>query len=79
MKSYYSDVFHFRGTHYDFGYLQGQQLKNSPILPNRERQWRPREKRHFIVDPETSMNMLRQLALKYWMRFRDLLMHWNSI
>lgn len=62
MKSYYSDVFQFRGTHYDFGYLQGQQLKNSPILPNRERQWRKRENRHFIVDPETSMNMLRQIA-----------------
>lgn len=62
MKSYYSDVFQFRGTHYDFGYLQGQQLKNSPILPNREKQWRPREKRHFIVDPEISMNMLRQFA-----------------
>lgn len=62
MKSYYSDVFQFRGTHYDFGYLQGQQLKNSPILPNRERQWRKRENRHFIVDPETSMNMLRQIS-----------------
>ncbi|WP_026859577.1 C45 family autoproteolytic acyltransferase/hydolase [Jeotgalicoccus psychrophilus] len=62
MKSYYSDVFQFRGTHYDFGYLQGQQLKNSPILPNRERQWRKRENRHFIVDPETSMNMLRKIA-----------------
>lgn len=62
MKSYYSDVFQFRGTHYDFGYLQGQQLRNSPILPNRERQWRKRENRHFIVDPETSMNMLRKIA-----------------
>lgn len=62
MKSYYSDVFQFRGTHYDFGYLQGQQLKNSPILSNRERQWRKRENRHFIVDPETSMNMLRKIA-----------------
>lgn len=62
MKSYYSDVFQFRGTHYDFGYLQGQQLKNSPILSNRERQWRKRENRHFIVDPETSMNMLRQIS-----------------
>lgn len=62
MKSYYSDVFQFRGTHYDFGYMQGQQLKNSPILPNRERQWRKRENRHFIVDPETSMNMLRKIA-----------------
>ena len=62
MKSYYSDVFQFRGSHYDFGFLQGQQLKNSSILPNRERQWRKRENRHFIVDPETSMSMLRNIA-----------------
>lgn len=62
MKPYYSDVFQFRGSHYDFGYMQGHQLKNSPILANRERQWRPREKRHFIVEPEISMKMLRQIA-----------------
>lgn len=62
MKPYYSDVIQFRGSHYDFGYMQGQQLRNSPILANRDRQWRSREKRHFIVEPETSLNMLRQIA-----------------
>ena len=62
MKPYYSDVLQFRGSHYDFGHFQGEKLKDSPILPNRERQWRPREKRHFIVDSEISMAMLDKLA-----------------
>jgi hypothetical protein len=62
MKPYYSDVFQFRGSHYDFGYFQGEQLRDSPILPNRERQWRPREKRHFIVNTETSIKFLKEFA-----------------
>lgn len=62
MKPYYSDVFQFRGSHYDFGYFQGEQLRDSPVLPNRERQWRPREKRHFIVNTETSIKFLKEFA-----------------
>lgn len=62
MKPYHSDVLQFRGSHYDFGRFQGEKLKHSPILPNRERQWRPREKRHFIVDSDTSMSIFRDLA-----------------
>src|SRR5699024_7569686 len=62
MKPYYSDVFQFRGSHYDFGYFQGELLRDSPILPNRERQWRPREKRHFIVNTETSIKFLKEFA-----------------
>ena len=50
MQQVYSDVIQFRGTHYDFGYMQGKQLKDSYILPNRRKQWETRRKRHFNVD-----------------------------
>ncbi|SDK56055.1 hypothetical protein SAMN05216187_11072 [Jeotgalicoccus aerolatus] len=62
MQSYYSDVMQFRGTHYDFGHYQGEQLKYSPILPNREKQWGKRSKRHFITDTDTSINIIKDIA-----------------
>ena len=64
MKQYYSNVTQFRGTHYDFGYYQGQLLKSSPILKNRERQWKPRKHRHFIIDPEKFLRVMGDIAPK---------------
>lgn len=62
MKSYHSDVLQFRGTHYDFGYYQGELLKQSPILKNREKHWSKRGKRHFIVDTDTSINIFKEIS-----------------
>ncbi|WP_062350198.1 C45 family autoproteolytic acyltransferase/hydolase [Bacillus kwashiorkori] len=50
MKSVYVDVFQFRGSHYDFGYWQGEQLCHTPIIANRRKQWEPQRERHFIVN-----------------------------
>ena len=50
MSGYYSDVIQFKGSHYDFGYMQGERLKESPILSRREIQWAATRKRHFNID-----------------------------
>lgn len=52
MKQFYSDVIQYQGNHYDFGYFQGELLKESPILSNREKQWGPKKNRHFLINPE---------------------------
>lgn len=48
----FSDLIQFRGTHYDFGFYQGQKLQNSPILTHRKKQWgsKSMRERHFIVN-----------------------------
>lgn len=62
MKQFYSDVFQYRGSHYDFGYFQGELLKSSPILPNREKQWGPKKDRHFLINPEEYKNIMNTFA-----------------
>ena len=43
MKQIYSDIIQFRGSHYDFGYMQGEKIKNSLTVINRENQWKVRK------------------------------------
>ncbi len=57
MKHYESDVIQFRGNHYDFGYKQGELLKDSPILYNREKQWATKRKYHFNVNEEEAIRL----------------------
>lgn len=51
MKQIYSDVIEYRGSHYDFGYWQGEKIRASLIVTNREKQWRFRKPK-FSVDIE---------------------------
>ncbi|GAB4074026.1 C45 family autoproteolytic acyltransferase/hydolase [Barrientosiimonas marina] len=72
MNHVYSDVFQYRGTHFDFGYSQGEQLKNSPILPNRQKQWEPKKDRHFLINPEEVKQSLIAFAPGVWDEIRGL-------
>lgn len=65
MRQIYSDVIQFRGTHYDFGYLQGTLLKNSLTLKNREQQWKVRKPR-FTVPEEEVKRAITRFAPKIW-------------
>ncbi|QDP39879.1 C45 family autoproteolytic acyltransferase/hydolase [Radiobacillus deserti] len=65
MKKIYSTIIQFRGSHYDFGYQQGVELKESLILKNRERQWKVRRAR-FVLDEQETKEMFDRFAPAIW-------------
>lgn len=66
MISVHSDIIQYRGSHYDFGFMQGETLRHSPILTHRERQWGPRRKRHFIVNKKIYKDMIQTFYPAMW-------------
>ena len=67
MISVYSDVIQFRGNHYDFGYRQGELLKDSLILANREKFWRkPSTLYNFRIDENEVKKMILSFAPGIW-------------
>ncbi|MDC3414055.1 C45 family autoproteolytic acyltransferase/hydrolase [Aquibacillus sp. 3ASR75-11] len=65
MKQIYSNIIQFRGTHYDFGYMQGKQLKNSLTVLNREKQWKVRKPR-FLVEEQEAKDAISRFAPGVW-------------
>lgn len=57
MNDYYTDVVQFKGNHYDFGYKQGELLKGSALLDNREKQRSSRRKHQFIIDEQEALDL----------------------
>ncbi|RLL44908.1 acyl-CoA--6-aminopenicillanic acid acyltransferase [Oceanobacillus piezotolerans] len=53
MQQIYSDIIQFRGSHYELGQIQGNQLSDSLIMKNRRRQWQLRRPRFDINVQET--------------------------
>ncbi|WP_338472931.1 C45 family peptidase [Niallia sp. XMNu-256] len=67
MINVYSDVIQFRGNHYDFGYRQGELLKDSRILANREKFWsKPSIKYNYSIDETEVKNMILSFAPGIW-------------
>jgi predicted choloylglycine hydrolase len=65
MKQIYSNIIQFRGTHYDFGYMQGEKIKNSLSVKNREEQWKVRKPR-FIIDEKEAKDAIKKFAPGIW-------------
>ena len=65
MKQIYSGIIQFRGTHYDFGYMQGEKLRDSLTVINREEQWKVRKPR-FTIEVEEVRKAITQFAPGVW-------------
>ncbi|WP_371413658.1 C45 family autoproteolytic acyltransferase/hydolase [Virgibacillus sp. Bac330] len=65
MQTIYSDVKQFRGSHYDFGYQQGLDLKQTYILQNRKKQWNIRQPRFDIHETEVK-RIVQPIAPGIW-------------
>jgi predicted choloylglycine hydrolase len=65
MKNIYSAILQFRGTHYDFGFMQGELLKDSLLLKNREQQWKVRKPR-FTIDEQEAKRAITMFSKGVW-------------
>jgi len=65
VKQIYTDIIQFRGTHYDFGVMQGELLVESLTIENREKQWRLRKPR-FQIDEQEAKQAIMRYAPKLW-------------
>ncbi|BCB02682.1 C45 family autoproteolytic acyltransferase/hydolase [Bacillus sp. KH172YL63] len=65
MKTIHSDVIQFRGSHYDFGYMQGERIKDSVTVRNRENQWKVRKPR-FSISVEETNEAIKRFAPGIW-------------
>lgn len=71
MITVHSDVIHFKGSHYDFGYYQGILLKDSPILKHREQQYR-RERTQFQIKTPIYYEMIQHFLPEMWDEIKGL-------
>src|SRR5699024_9369365 len=65
MKEIHSNILQFRGNHYDFGVMQGEQLRDSLIIENREKQWRIRKPR-FSISVSEAKQAITDIAPALW-------------
>ncbi|RDW18071.1 acyl-CoA--6-aminopenicillanic acid acyltransferase [Oceanobacillus arenosus] len=61
MKQVYSDIIQYRGNHYDFGYMQGEEIKNSLLLSNRQKQKDGRW-RHYLINQDEVTQAIKKFA-----------------
>lgn len=71
MKKIFADVIQFRGSHYDFGYMQGELLRDSYLVRNREQQWKVR-KPLFRIDITETKRVFDRVAPFIWEEFLGL-------
>lgn len=71
MKHIHSDILQFRGNHYDFGWMQGELLKDSITLENRRKQWKVKRPR-FQINVEETATAFEQFAPGIWQELNGL-------
>lgn len=65
MKEIHSDILQFRGNHYDFGFWQGELLRNTITLENRRGQWKAKHPR-FVISEQEAHQMFSKFAPGIW-------------
>ena len=65
MQEIHSEIIQFRGSHYDFGLYQGERLKESIVLDNRQKQWKAKRPR-FEIDVAEAEQVLSRFAPGIW-------------
>lgn len=66
MITVHSDIIQFKGSHYEFGYMQGKKLQHSPILVHRKKLWGPRKKHHFLINKKTYKQIINTFFPTMW-------------
>lgn len=65
MQQVKSDIMTFRGSHFDLGVKTAQWLKQTPLLENREREWKKRMPR-FDIDVNETYSVFQTYAPQIW-------------
>ncbi|MDQ0230097.1 C45 family autoproteolytic acyltransferase/hydolase [Metabacillus malikii] len=71
MKNIHVNIIQARNTHYDFGYLQGEQILDSILVKNREQQWKMRRPK-FTIDINEAKQAIEKWAPFIWNEFLGL-------
>lgn len=66
MVNVFSEIVQFKGSHYDFGVLQGENLRNSMILTNRDKYVFAKRKRNFIINESAYKKVIDKFAPYIW-------------
>ncbi|WP_027963665.1 C45 family autoproteolytic acyltransferase/hydolase [Halalkalibacillus halophilus] len=65
MKQVHSEILTFKGTHFDFGKYNGEQLKKSLTTYNRKKHWKIRRPR-FQIDVKEAEKQFKQFVPAMW-------------
>lgn len=72
MVDVFSHVVQFKGSHYDFGFMQGERLINSPILVNRNKHVFSKRKLNYLINKEAYFDVINIFASHIWDEIRGL-------
>lgn len=66
MVDVFTEIMQFKGSHYDFGFMQGENLRDSLILTNRNKYVFSKRKRNFIINKPAYKAVIDKFAPNIW-------------